>query len=76
MPCKKYTFDQCVELHGFDYGSDINSTEYKYDADLLCGEKKQKVVEYISFATFAIVVYVLGKFHNSHEDCDKMWHCL
>ena len=64
MTCKSYSFEQCVEIHGLQI--DTN------DSELLCGIKEQKVVEYISFATFAIVVYVLSEFKRSTMDNDEV----
>lgn len=58
MPCKAYSFDDCVQHHGLD---DIaNITEFEYNSELLCRPKESKLADNISFATFAIVVYVMS----------------
>ena len=60
MPCERYNFDECVQLHGLDnFGT--NDTDAKFDKKLLCVPKDAKVVEIISFASFAIVAYVICK---------------
>ena len=59
-PCQRYTFDECMEVHGMDYTTE----EQRYDADLLCGVKGDPRVETISAASAAIVIYLIGTYVN------------
>ncbi len=58
--CRKYSFEECVQLHGLDNGR--NFTEDEIDAELLCGVKSQRVAELVSAAAVAIVAYIISKF--------------
>ena len=53
-PCERYTLEECVNITGIDGN----------DAALLCGEKNRVPAEYVSTATVAIVIYLIGKLNK------------
>lgn len=56
-PCDRWTFEQCVQLHGLNSG--INATADAIDAELLCRPKVPLAFEIISAASAATVIYLI-----------------
>eukprot|EP00531_Pseudo-nitzschia_arenysensis_P009639 CAMPEP_0116119378 /NCGR_PEP_ID=MMETSP0329-20121206/2606_1 /TAXON_ID=697910 /ORGANISM="Pseudo-nitzschia arenysensis, Strain B593" /LENGTH=715 /DNA_ID=CAMNT_0003613069 /DNA_START=48 /DNA_END=2195 /DNA_ORIENTATION=- len=68
--CQKYSFEECVKIHGLDSGRNV--TEDEIDAELLCGVKSQLVVELVSAGAVAIVAYIITNFYIQVTECSVL----
>lgn len=68
--CERYSFEECVKIHGLDSGS--NATEDEMDAKLLCEMKGQVVFELVSAAAVAIVAYLISKCAKTRQQRQGM----